>query len=373
MKILYVITRANWGGAQAHLFELIKEAMHRGITCEVVVGEKGEFMDRVHKLGGVVHYIPELVHPIRPIQDMRAIYQLYKLIKEKAPTFVHAHSTKAGTVARIASFFARVPVIFTVHGWAFAEGVPKFRKRVAFIIERIMGYFPAKFICVSQYDKNIALENKVVRAEKVVTIPNGVMDLASDERKQGGINDKFTIIMVARFAMPKDQDTVLKALAMLEIDDRMQTEVIFIGDGDMWEHSRRLAKKLEIEDRVTFLGKCNMQEVQKCLQQSDVFVLISNHEGLPLSVIEAMSCGLPIIATDVGGMRELVRDRENGYLIKKGDCFQLKTYIQGLKRNPKLVQDFGNESRKVFECEFTIQHFLESTFRFYDANFIGKQ
>ncbi|GAB6579522.1 glycosyltransferase family 4 protein [Bacillus cereus] len=361
MKVLYVITRSDWGGAQAHVYDLIKEARQRGIECEVIVGEEGEFMYRVEEIGVKVTYLSSLVHPIHPLKDCKATFQLYKMIKEKSPSIVHAHSSKAGIIARMAGFLARIPVIFTAHGWAFSDGVPKLRKMSAIIIEKMIGYLPGKVICVSNYDRNLAVRHKIVKSEKMEMIHNGVRDLQEVNKSQN-VKSIFTITMVARFSKPKDQKILLKAISLLALENS-PVEVLLIGEGELLEETKKLSKDLGIEDRVKFLGM--KKDIGHYLHQSDVFVLTSNHEGLPLSIIEAMSCGLPIIATNVGGIPELVKHEKNGYLVQRDDSNQLKNYIDILKNTPDIAKQFGEKSREYYEDYFSLEECLDTTIRLY--------
>ena len=126
MKILYCITSASWGGAQLHVLELCADQLKRGNEVIFIVGNEGPLLDKVKKLKGLkIIFLPSLVREINPINDMKAIIELRKIIKKESPDIIHLHSSKAGVVGRIAAIGLRkrVKVIFTVHGWAFTDGV----------------------------------------------------------------------------------------------------------------------------------------------------------------------------------------------------------------------------------------------------------
>ncbi|EPY7710145.1 glycosyltransferase family 4 protein [Bacillus pacificus] len=359
MKILYVITRSDWGGAQAHLFDLIREAKQKGYSCSVVVGEEGEFFNRVKELGVYPIYLKNLVHPIHPLKDFMATIKLKRIINEIKPDVIHLHSSKAGVIGRIAGAMSKVPVIFTAHGWAFSEGVSSKRKAIAIPIEKGMGYLSDNIICVSEYDKRLALQNKISTSRKLVTIYNGVKDKQIHENNSSKKNGILKVIMVARFSYPKDYETLIRAVDALDIP----IEVNLLGNGDLQDQMKKLANDLGVCNKVNFLGM--QRDVTKYLAESDVFILTTNYEGLPISIIEAMQQSLPIIATNVGGVGELVEHGKNGFLIAKQDVKGVVKYLEKFNEDRILAKQMGKVSRRKYEESFDLEICMEKTFEVY--------
>lgn len=366
MKLLYVITMSNWGGAQAHLYDLVKHAITQNHECVVVVGEPGELTDRLKALGVKVIVLKSLVRNFQPIKDLKCVFDLSHILAKEKPDLVHAHSSKAGIAARIAAKLRSVPVIFTVHGWAFTEGVEK-RKRSLFIfIERWVARFTNKIICVSEYDRRLAIDNNVGKPNDLITIVNGVEPTNfTHERKV--VEGPTRIIMVARFSSQKDYETLTLALSMLTGD----FVASYVGEGELLENVRLLAKDRGIENKIKFLGMRN--DVIELLEQSDIFVLASNYEGLPISIIEAMSKHLPIIATNVGGIKELVADGETGFLTNRNDVEGLVGKLQYFLDFPEERIHMGEASYQKFKSEFTLEIMLDKTFAVYQEVLKGKR
>jgi glycosyltransferase involved in cell wall biosynthesis len=357
VKILYIITRSDWGGAQAHLYDLIEGMIQRGYECEVIVGEKGEFFNRVIKLGIKLHHVDSLVHPISPVKDIKAIKECRKLIKDIGPNIIHCHSSKAGIVGRIAAKLERIPTIFTAHGWAFTDGVPLKKKLLGIFIEKIVSKITTKIICVSHFDKEIAIKYKIAPENKMIVIHNGVKDTLPVTVTKDPM--MFTITMVARFASQKDQFTLIRALK--EIDN---VTVNFVGDGPLLGSAIKLAKENDVIEKCNFMGMRN--DIDTILAKSHCFVLISNYEGLPISIIEAMRNRLPIVASDVGGVNEQVINNVNGFLVSNS-IQEIVEKINYLKKNSDECIEFGDRSREIYEEKFLLDNMIDKVSSLYNS------
>lgn len=358
MKVLYLITRSNWGGAQAHVFDLMNHAVKKGNECILVVGENGELTERAKEIGIKVCIVPSLVREISIYKDIKAIRDVSLIIKNYKPDLVHAHSSKAGIIGRIAAKICNIPVIFTAHGWAFTDGVSTIKRVVYLQIERIFSRLSDRIICVSEYDRQLALKHKVAKEEKLITIHNGVNAFEISDSNSN--REKVVIIMVARFSPQKDYKTLLLALK----DINQPIEVLLVGEGELLEYSKKLASQLNLNEKVKFLGM--RKDVRKLLSRSDIFVLASNYEGLPISIIEAMSAKLPIVASNVGGVSELVEHGSNGFLVPRGSVKDLNDKLNVLITNKDLRQKMGKESYKKYKNKFTIERMLDKTFKVYE-------
>jgi len=361
MKILYCITRSDWGGAQVHLFDLIREMTAKGHYCVVAVGEEGELSERLNKIGIKTHLLKSLKHDIHPFKDIKGIFELRQLINEINPDFIHLHSTKAGWIGRISGLLEKKKVIFTVHGWCFTDGVTGFRKRLGKVIEKTLAPITDQIICVSDYDRQLALKSGVGSPEKITVVYNGVTQIKKVKIHRDK-TEKIKVMMTARFSEQKDQETLIKAFK--DIDKVF--ELFLVGDGPNLEKCKDLTKELQLEERIHFLGA--RKDVLTLLQKMDLFVLSSNYEGLPISIIEAMSLGLPIVASRVGGIDEMIIEGVNGHLFDPKNVKMLAAVISGLRLQEKRIE-MGEQSLSRYKEQFTLEACIAGTFSVYEQLF----
>ncbi len=357
MKILYVITRAERGGAQMHVRDLIAN-LPPGFRAVVATGETGFLCDEAAKLGVPVRLLRELTHPIRPIKDFRALLAIARLIRREAPDLVHAHTSKAGLLARLAARLTATPVVFTAHAWSFADGMPRLQRWISIPLERLAAAAAAgKIITVSEANTAMAMRRSIANTGTLVRIWNGVPDVSG--RALPGKRRSLTLIMAARFAPPKDHLLLLRALVKVKGDWRL----LLVGDGPTRSLVEKTALDLGLADRIEFLGLRG--DIDELLTRADVFVLPSKWEGLPLSILEAMRAGLPVIATDVGGVAEAVTDGVTGYLTPPGDVVQLRDRIQQLIASPDLLPKMALSARRRYEQDFRIETMVQKTVAVY--------
>jgi glycosyltransferase involved in cell wall biosynthesis len=358
--LVYVITKSELGGAQGHVHDLIK-SLHTDYQIHLIVGSLGWLADKCDELGVSVHHLSNLTRSINFIKDVTAVKELVQTIDKIKPDLIHAHSGKPGIIARLAGKICNVPVIFTAHGWGFDPNAPKLRRNIALAAEKLLAKFATKIVCVSESDRQLAIDLGVVEADRVVTIHNGI-DAGVEVPVATTKSQTTQLIMVARFnKQQKDQVTLMKAIKQIDRD----INVLLVGTGPDFEEAKHTAKELDIMSKVSFLG--DRLDVPQLLAQSQIFVLSTHYEGLPISILEAMRAGLPIIATNVNGIPEQVVDGKNGLLVERQDVDGLAQAITNLVDNPTLCQKMGYESIEKLQREFTIDEMVASTKALYQS------
>lgn len=361
MRIAYLITRMDSiGGAQIHVRDLSLWLRQNGHEPVVVTGARGPICKTLIDAGVEVVEARGLVRPIRPLKDARAVLDIGRNLKAIAPDLVSCHSSKAGILGRIAARAMGIPVIFTAHGWAFTEGVPGLQRLTFKMIERACGSLCDHIITVCRYDRQLALSANIAPPSRITTIHNG-MPLLAPVRREPNASSPVRIGMVARFDLQKDHETLLRALARLRPKD---WRLHLIGGGDS-SSTARIASALGILDRIEFMGESS--NVPTLLADLDVFCLISRWEGFPRSILEAMRASLPVVASDVAGVRESVEHAVSGYLVPVGDDRLLAKSLGDLIDSPDLRIAMGNRGRAKFESSFTIECMLRPTLRIYHA------
>ena len=353
-RIFYLITRSEPGGAQSHVLELLKGFKDQ-YELILASGEEGFLLDEARRLGIRTYLIDNLQRNPSPSDDYKAYKEIVTVLRESKPDLVYCHSSKAGILGRLAAHRLGIKTVFTAHGWSFAEGTPLSRKLIGLLPERLLAYWTDSIITVSDTDRDLAIRYRIGRPEKIVTIHNGIAD-----QPQPVVNkvDKestrpITLIMVARFAAPKYYAQLIDASATIKGDFRLR----LVGDGPLFESMKKRAEDLNLSGIVEFLG--SRDDVDELLANSDVFILVSDWEGFPISILEAMRAGLPVIACNVGGIHEAITDRTNGRLVPRGEIAGLKLAMQELISDRALRQEMGAQARQRFEQLFTTDIMLK--------------
>lgn len=360
MRILYVITLPDLGGAQTHLLEIAATMKYYGHDVRVIVGKCGWLTEQLHNYDISVVVVNELVREISIRQDYMAIRHVQRIVRDFKPNIVHCHSSKAGIVGRIAAFMEGVPSVFTAHGWAFTEGVPFFKRIIYALIERMMFHFTSYVLCVSDYDKSLAERWFWTKSPKLLTVHNGIEDVGKNLRREFActeFNASLNLIMVGRFAVPKEQLQLIKAVELVNKKWQDKVHLTLVGDGILLSMAERYVNEHGLNNVVSLLGE--RRDINDLLVQSDVFCLISNYEGLPISIIEAMRTGLPVIASDVGGNNELIQDGFNGFLVGCGNFEQLVEKIAFFVEHRDSLRGMGQRSREIYKQDFSAEKMMK--------------
>jgi glycosyltransferase involved in cell wall biosynthesis len=358
MKVLYVMTRAERGGAQVHLLDLLTN-LPEAVRPIVATGEGGFLCDEVARRGIPVRRVRHLTHPIHPLKDLFALVELTKLIRREAPDLIHAHTSKAGLLARLAGRLTGTPTVFTAHTWSFADGVSRVQQRLAIPLERLAASLGGQIITVSEANRTMALRRRIAPASRLVGIWNGVPDVP--QRASPGRGDPLTIIMIARFVPQKDHLLLIEALSGVGGKWRL----LLVGDGPLRPRVEESIAAAGLGDRIQCLG--DRSDIPELLSRADLFVLATKWEGLPLSILEAMRAGVPVAATNVGGVAEAVTDGVTGYLIARGDVGQIRDRIERLLVSRELLESMGQSARRRYEQDFNVKTMVTKTWAVYRA------
>lgn len=361
MRIAFVNTRSDAvGGSQVHVRDLAEALLQRGYDVRVFIGGEGPVTASLQQRGISCVGLRHLVHTIHPWHDARAIPEMCRALREFGPDLVSTHTSKAGVIGRAAARLLNIPSLFTAHGWNFTDGIERCHRGFRVGMERLCSRWSSRVITVSEADRQLALRRGVAPAEKLVTIHNGMPEIPSSLLASPA-RVPARIVMVARFEPQKDHQTLLQALGALQ---HLEWELELIGGGPLIDPMRELAGRLGIADRVRFAGP--RTDVAERLAEAQMFALVSNWEGLPRSIIEAMRAGLPVVASDVGGTREMVLPGQTGYLVRRGDVGALTTRLDELLRSPQQRSQIGRRARQHYEDQFTFDAMFRKTMDIYD-------
>ena len=378
MRILYVITQGELGGAQVYVQTLAKAGKSFGNEIIVATNKNNDKYLRSMLEASSIKIWPleHLVQPISPWQDILAIFELAKLYQNTKPNIIHLNSSKAGVIGTLAAILARINgikfrLIYTAHGWVFNEPMSRFKQWFYIFLESFTAIFKDKIICVSQYDRQIGLERKIAPSGKLVAIHNGI---ATDEIKflaradscnTLGLtesNDGLILGTISNFYPAKGLVYLLPALKIL-LDQGVDCHLVIIGEGALRSEIEKQIQNLKLTGRVILAGRKN--NAPQYLKAFDIAVIASVKEGLPYFPLEAMAAGLPMVATRVGGLPEIIIDNETGLLAEPANANSLAEKIRLLAENKNLRQDFGQAGLARVIKDFSQKEMIEQTFAVY--------
>jgi glycosyltransferase involved in cell wall biosynthesis len=331
-----VIARLNMGGPALHVAYLSAGLEKRGYRTTLVAGElaRGEAsMAFVAEQRGVqVVHIPQLHREITALGDAVAVARLVVLIRRERPHVIHTHTAKAGAVGRMAALLAggspRPIVVHTFHGHVLRGYFGPLRTAAFRMLERRLAAVSDALVAVSPQVRDDLVALGVAPREKFAVLRLGIEldervaaarngDLRAEARKTLGLgDDRFVIGWIGRMTAVKRTEDVLLALQAVR-GQGVDAVLCMVGDGPGRNEVERQAHQLGIARHCLYLGY--QEDVAPWLAAMDAFVLASGNEGTPASAIEALAAGRPVVATRVGGVPDVVRVGETGFLVERGE------------------------------------------------------
>ena len=380
IKILRVIARLNMGGPALHVAYLTEGLTKRGYDTTLVAGSlaRGEdSMAFVADARGVeVVRIDELGREISPLRDLMATIRLARLIRKERPQILHTHTAKAGTVGRVAARLAgsRKPpiVVHTFHGHVLRGYFGPVRTLLFRLLERWLAAGTTALIAVSPQVRDDLVSLGVAPRERFVVIRLGIeLDerVAPEENGRGesrrylGIpGDRFAVGWIGRMTAVKRTDDVLIAFKSLR-DSGVDAVLCMVGDGPDRLPLEQRAHELGVARDTVFLGY--QEDVAPFYAAFDVLVLPSGNEGTPVTVIEALAAERPVVATRVGGVPDVVRDGEDGFLVEAGATDDLADRLGRLARDPALRARMGKKGRERVLPRYAVKRLVDDVDELY--------
>ncbi len=360
-KVLFLITKSNWGGAQRYVYDLAVGLPKDDFDVVVALGGDGPLATKLRAAGIKVISIPSLQRDVSLTKELRSLREISDIIEVEHPDILHINSSKAGVYGALIGRIRRVPkIIFTAHGWAFNEDRPFWQRLIVKKLHWLTVLFSHHTIAVSEEVKRQM--NWPFSRAKMTVIYNGRdikylksredarATLIEHEPKLQKYRDDFWSMTIAELHPVKRHDAVIKS--MKEVVRRWpHTRHLIISGGQDEVYLRRLIKALELEDNVFLLGQ--VDEAAQYLKAADLFVLASRSEAMPYVIIESCIAGLPIVATAVGGIPEVIENGKSGLLTEPLDNKALFEAIFELRTN---------EQKRLLLAEGALKRSQEFTF-----------
>jgi len=364
MTLLHLITRLSLGGSARNTIDSAAAAVGAGYRTILATGTSGAEMDvtaAADEAGCEVVVIPSYRRQVSPFWDLRALFQTMSLIRRERVQIVHTHTSKAGFVGRLAASLSRAPVIIhTPHGHIFHDYYGPFLTRFFITLERFAATLTDRIVVLTDRGGEEHLARGIGRPHQYVTIPSGVDIRAlrdqAPTREQarkllGWDDDKLYLLGIGRFVSVKGFDIAVRAMPDV-LEAVPQARLFLLGDGPERPVLEGAAKELGVAHRLTYVRASEL--VGPYLSGADVFLAPSRNEGMGRAIVEAMSLGLPIVATRVGGIPDVVTDGESGYLTASENPQELARAIVELARSPTKRAGFGECGKKRAE-QFSLE------------------
>jgi len=379
-KILRVIARLNMGGPALHVAYLTAGLRERGYDTTLVAGSLARGEDSMafvaDGLDVQVIRIDELGREISPLRDLVATFRLARLIRRERPDILHTHTAKAGTVGRVAALLAgrrRPPiVVHTFHGHVLQGYFGPLRSLFFRLLERWLARGTTALIAVSPQVRDDLVALGVAPPERFVVVRLGI-ELGErvadgrngrvESRRYLGIEgDRFTVGWIGRMTAVKRTDDVLVAFKGLR-DKGIDAVLCMVGDGPDRAGLERRAHELGIVRDTLFLGY--QEDVAPFYAAFDALVLPSANEGTPVSAIEALAAGRPVVATHVGGVPDVVQEGDDGFLVELGATDDLADRLARLARDPQLRERMGRAGREHVLPRYAVARLVDDIDRLY--------
>jgi len=378
IKVVHIITKLELGGAQQNTLYTVSHLDKGKFIPILITGSEGLLVDDAKRLGIEAYFLPSLVREINPFKDITALFDIRRLLRSikrpsQSPIIVHTHSSKAGIIGRWAAYLAGIPVIIhTYHGYGFNDYQSFLKRRLFVLLERLTARITTRFIAVSKNNIEKGINAGIFRSDDVELIRSGIdisefsdvkVDKAKKKMELGIELDKPVSMIGACFKPQKAPLDFVKA-AHLVCQKMSDVRFVVAGDGELRPPMEELINNLGLKDKIKLLGfRMDIPEIMKCL---DVFVLTSLWEGLPKVIVQAIAAGIPIVATEVDGSSEVIKNGVNSFLVKPGDVEGIAEKVMNILQKPKDFKFEISDLKSILD-EFDINLMVKKQEKLYEA------
>jgi len=371
-KIIYLVTKGNWGGAQKYAFDLaLKMAERNDYEVVVAYGEPfGMLSEKLKSAGIRTIEIDGLKRDVNLLSEFDVAKSLWKILKKEKPDVIHLNSPKIGGLGGLLGRLIGIKkIIYTAHGWSFNEDRPLWQTFLMKYFSWLTIIFSHKTIVIAKREYNQVVGWPFVSAKKLELIYNGIKpinflnrDVAREYFGSRILKNDLVIGTIAELHKNKGLKYGLKAIRSL-VKGNNNLKFIIIGEGEGRKYLEEKLNKYGLNESVFLVGAVN--DASRYLKAFDIFILPSIKEGFPFVLLEAGLAKLPVIASDVGGISELIIGGENGILVKAGESSEMALALETLIENKELREDYGHALYEKVESEFSFDEMLERTEKLY--------
>jgi len=377
MKILYIITKSNWGGAQRHVFDLSIDMKNKGYDVVVALGGDGILRSRLEEKNISTRPINGLGRDVSISKDAGSFKEMISIIHREKPDIIHLHSPKAAGLGALAGRLLGVKkIIYTVHGWAFNENRPLYQKVAIVISSWFTTLLSDKIILLSQKELGQTLSFPFVK-NKTVLIPLGICAptfMSVDGAKQfiakkvgisfANFNKKIIVGTIAELHPNKGLTFLIEAMKVVT-EKNPNVVAVLVGDGEQHEYLKKIIEREGLTKNIFLTGY--VESASEYLKAFNFFILPSIKEGLPYTILEAGYAGLPVIATTVGGIPEIIEDMKSGILIQPRKASEIAHAINFYVEHIDVARQYAKTLNETVKNKFALERMLKETERVYSS------
>ncbi len=377
-KILHVHTLPIISGSGINTFLSMNGLKHK-YEMSMACAPGGKLNDLVRENCMRVHTIRNFVSEMNPLKDIHALWQLYCLIRREKHVLIHTHNSKGGFIGRLAARLAgSVPVVHTVHGFAFHENEPFLRRNLFLFLEKLGANWCTRTICISQPLVDLWLSHNMASRRTIRKIYSGIDTKAFDVSETDRMDTRtalglqphqIAVGQVSKLWEGKGHSDIIRAMPII-LKTLPGLKMFFIGDGPIRRKLEDLTRETGVADNVVFLG--HRDDVAQVTASLDIAVLASHFEGMGRVVLEAMAAGVPVIAARVGGIVDLIEDKSNGLLIDPHSPDQIAQAIIRLAKNETQRWHLGEAGKKSLKKDFDADTMVKEIDKVYEE-ILGEQ
>lgn len=377
-KILYCITKGNWGGAQRYVYDLATSLPNEKYDVSVLFGTDGALAQKLKNQGIRTIILRNLVKEISLFKDLITLFKLVKIFKEEKPDIIHLNSSKMSLLGSIAGRLTHVPkIIFTGHGWAFNEDRGHLQRKIIFWLHKLTIRLCHITIAVSaetkkQISSGTPIDNKIIVLKNGIDNQNFLEKInARNELMKKlpadlSLEKRLWLGTISELHKNKGLKYIIEAMHLLETESDNTDDLpilIIIGEGDIREKLQQRINRYGLEKIVFLVGR--VEEAAKYLKAFDIFTLTSITEALPYVILEAGQAGLPIIASYVGGIPEIIDDIKNGILVRPREPEEIQKAINFLLSNPEKMPILSHNIQEKIIKDFNKEKMIRETLALY--------
>ena len=379
------------GGAQRFLYELITRLNPLKYELLVATGGHGELLEKLNRKGINIVSIKNFSNT-PGLKNFLVFIEIFQLIKNFKPDILYLLSSEAGFIGSIAGSFYRFfprnkkpKIIYRIGGWAFKEPRNIFIKKIYLWAEKISAPFKDIIITNSEFDKHLAIKNKIAKPDKIITIYNGLdleeFKFLSRETARKFLENKIyetvsyklkaeslLIGTIANLYKNKGIGHLILAIAKVvnhyKLEHKCKSNFVIIGDGPEKENLEKLIKKQNLESKIFLIGF--ISDAYQYLKAFDLFVLPSVKEGQPWTILEAMAAGVPIVATNIAGIPEMIENEKSGLLVEPADPDALAGAIEKMLTHPSLAQECVKNASAIVKEKFGVEEMIKKNEGLFD-------
>jgi glycosyltransferase involved in cell wall biosynthesis len=343
----------------------------------VAAGGQRELAQKIKEAGIPYYNIKNFQKDINILKEIFSYFEILLLLLKLRPDIIHVNSSKAGGIVGTASLDYRflslnfgLKTIFTAHGWAFHENRPKWQILLIKLFTKITCFYYSKIICVSEFDRLSAIKNHIAPKRKLITIHNGIKIenyhfLSKEESRRifGLTMSELVIGTIGEFTKNKGQEYLIEAAQKLFKIQNSKFKILIIGWGKEKSNLKSQISNLGLQNNVFLID--NLPNAAQYLKAFDIFVLPSLKEGLPYTLLEAGLAELPVIATKVGGIPEII-GHDEGLLVEPGNADDLAKKVEELINDEQKRKIFASALWQKVIQEFSLEKMLNATLAAYE-------